>query len=111
MAAPDIKSDDIVSHIDIDLYSQSGNPCIYAKQYDQNARWIEATIWDNGASYEVPADWGVTFNGTKPDGNPIVNPAINYNGKLYYRLTQETTASYGTYDVEFRLYIMPKLYY
>jgi hypothetical protein len=100
----DIKVDDIVYEIDLDFKNKShGNPVI-AKQYDQNTIWIVATLWDGGSLYEVPPDYGAVFCATKPDGNELANTAYIENGKIYYKITQQTTTKDGSFYAEFRLY-------
>jgi hypothetical protein len=89
--------------IDIDLYNRTGFPTAPIKQYDENARWIIVTLWDNGTEYIIPSGTIAQFAMTKPSGKGILNPCIIENNKIYYQITLQSTTESGNIDAEFRL--------
>lgn len=97
-------NDDLLYEIDLDLHNKALFPSVPIKQYDQNAGWIVATIWDNGSEYIIPNGTVAQFACTKPiSGLGILNAAIIENNKIYYKITLQTTVEQGNPEAEFRL--------
>jgi len=46
-----IKEDDIVYEIDVDFHSKKKMETVPTKQYDENSRWIVASVWKDRRLY------------------------------------------------------------
>lgn len=57
-----------ISYINIDIIETTMPPRVYAKQYDEDGRWIYATVTENGAEYPIPDGAYAVFSAAKPDG-------------------------------------------
>jgi hypothetical protein len=99
-----ITENDVVYYIDVDFYNRKHYEVVYAKQYDENARYIVATVWKDGQEYHLPSNAVVHFACTKPDRTGVLNQCEIQNGKIIYRITDQTTIKYGRFKAEFRVY-------
>jgi hypothetical protein len=95
---------DIIYEIDVDLHGITNMPTVYAKQYDENARYIVATVWNDGNVYTIPEGTTAIFACTKPDGKGVANPCTIENNKIIYEITLQTTIVHGSFGAEFRLF-------
>lgn len=95
---------DIIYNIDIDIHHKILIPTISAKQYDENARYLVFTVWDNGQPYVIPEGTTVMFCTTKPDLHGVANACEIINGKVVYKLTLQTTIIHGNFPAELRFY-------
>lgn len=69
---------------------------VYAKQGDNESRYVRVALTDNGADY-IPTGVQANFRARKPDGTMIYNPAvINADGTVTLELTGQTLAAAGT---------------
>lgn len=69
----------VISNINIDLIEPAIPPRVYAKQYDEDSRWIYATITQNGAEYEIPSGAYAVFAAAKPDGTFAIYDSNDQN--------------------------------
>lgn len=95
---------DIIYDIDVDFYSRNHFDTVYAKQYDENNRWIRATVWKNGEVYTIPTNAIAVFTCTKRDGYGIYNECQIVNNQILYPISLQTTILDGNINAEFRLY-------
>ena len=100
-----IAPEDIVYDINLDLQQKGQLETIDPRQYDTNTRFIRATIWNNGIQYPITSNVTIAFVCTKPDGLGIYNEAgIDNQGRIIYKITEQTTAKEGSFKADFRLY-------
>lgn len=86
----------ITQNITLDLSKQTPMQYVYAKQGDNESRYVRVTLTDNGTVY-IPAGVQANFRARKPDGTMIYNPTvINEDGTLTLELTGQTLAAAGT---------------
>lgn len=69
----------VISYINVDLIEPSSPPRVYAKQYDEDGRWIYATITQNGAEYDIPSGAYAVFAAAKPDGTYAIYDSNEQN--------------------------------
>jgi len=96
--------EDIIYNIDVDFHSLRQMETVYSKQYDENTRWIVATVWKDGGIYTIPDGSLAYFACTKPKGLGIFNPCTIIDNKIHYEITLQTTIESGSFGAEFRLY-------
>ena len=94
-----------VHDINLDLHDEGYVEEVPLVQYDANKVYVRATIWNNGVRYSVPSTSIIALVATKPDNNGLFNQAgIDSEGRIIYKVTDETTSMYGNFDAQFRLY-------
>lgn len=90
--------------INID-FKESNFISIPVEQYDKDSAYIEATLYDGGSPYIIPAGSTASFGGTKPSSHIILETAIIENNKVYYKISEQCTVKEGDYPVKFTLYL------
>ena len=96
--------EDIIYEIDVDIHNKNKFESVYTKQYDENSRWIIASLYDNGSEYTIPVNTIAYFSATKPDNTGIFNECQIVDNKILYPISLQTTIKDGKFDAEFRLY-------
>lgn len=95
----------LISHlIDLD-FKQSSFCSIPVEQYDKDSACIEATLYDNGSSYNIPIGTTASFGGTKPSSHIVLETATIENNKIYYKISEQCTVKEGDYPVKFTLHL------
>ena len=69
----------ITNPITLDVARSNSYICLLAKQFDENSRFLIATLTNNGAPMIIPAGAAVTLRATRPDGEPVAVPGIINN--------------------------------
>lgn len=64
-------ANEIITDVNLDLYSPTDYQLIYAQQGDIDSRYLRFTIWDDGEPYIFPKDMEVNLFGERPDGAAI----------------------------------------
>lgn len=100
-----VPSNVIPYRIDIDITREHEIETVFTKQYDTETRYIIATIYRDGELYPVLPTDNIHFACTKPDGFGVLNLCgIDLNGSIVYAITEQTTAMYGVFNAEFKIY-------
>lgn len=95
----------IIYDIDIEIHKPVERPTVYTKQYDSNTRFIVATVYNDGEQYILTTSDTIHFACTKPDGFGIDNECgIDNEGRIVYKITDQTSAKDGQFPAEFRIY-------
>lgn len=69
----------ITNPITLDVARSNSYICLLAKQFDENSRFLIATLTNNGKPMIIPAGATVTLRATRPDGEPVAVPGIINN--------------------------------
>ena len=69
----------ITNPITLDVARSNSYICLLAKQFDENSRFLIATLTNNGEPMIIPAGAAVTLRATRPDGEPVAVPGIINN--------------------------------
>lgn len=94
----------ITTKINLD-FGKKGFPVkVWAKQGDQETRFVEITPLDNDQAYTLEAGITARFQATKPDGTTIFDNCTISAGKIIAELTAQTLAVYGIVRAEIGLY-------
>ena len=64
-------ANEIITDVNLDLYSPTDYQLIYAQQGDIQSRYLKFTIWDEGEPYVFPKDMEAYLLGERPDGCAI----------------------------------------
>ena len=95
----------IIYDIDIEIHKPVERPTVYTKQYDSNTRFIVAKVYNDGEQYILTTSDTIHFACTKPDGFGIDNECgIDTEGRIIYKITDQTSAKDGQFPAEFRIY-------
>ena len=86
-------------------FKESNFISIPVEQYDKDSAYIEATLYDGGSPYIIPAGSTASFGGTKPSSHIILETAVIENNKVYYKISEKCTVKEGDYPVKFTLYL------
>lgn len=70
-------ANEIITDVDLDLYSPTQYQLIYAQQDDINSRYLRFTIWYDGDVYVFPKDMEAYLFGERADGIAIAKKIIN----------------------------------
>ena len=89
--------------IDIDIHNITKFEKIYAKQYDKESRYVEATLFNSGDSYTIPLGATAIFGCKKRSTKIVESPATIQDNKVYYRLEEQVTAVDGEVEAEITL--------
>lgn len=94
----------ITTTIHLDFAKDPVQNYVFAKQGDQETRFVEVIPLDNGTPYTI--DVGVTarVGATKPDGTTVLDDCTITDGKIYVELTAQMLAVAGTLIAEVGLY-------
>lgn len=88
--------DKLITEISIDLYGETKEYLVSAKQNDKNTRQIRVTLLNNGVPYEIPSDCVLIINIKKPDGKYVYNQCYSENNVVVVDLTNQMLAASGT---------------
>ena len=77
---------------------------VWAKQGDQETRFVEITPLTDGVVYTLPVGITARFQATKPDGTTIFDNCTISDGKITAELTAQTLAVAGYVIAEIGLY-------
>lgn len=88
--------DKLITEISIDLYGETKEYLVSAKQNDKNTRQIHVTLLNNGVPYELPSDCVLIINVKKPDGKYVYNQCYSENNVVIIDLTNQMLAASGT---------------
>lgn len=85
-----------IREIMLDIDRKSAFQVLYAKQGDNDSRFIKITMTKNGEKIMPGSGDTAAFNGLKPDGNSFINEAvINDDGTITVELTDQVLAVDG----------------
>lgn len=91
--------------ISLDFGQKSAYPVsVWAKQGDQETRFVEITPLDKGVAYTIEAGVTARLQATKPDGTTILDNCTISDGKITAELTAQVLAVSGFVIAEIGLY-------
>ena len=94
----------ITTKINLD-FGKKGFPIhVWAKQGDQETRFVEITPLDKDQAYTLEPGITARFQATKPDGTTIFDNCTISDGKITAELTAQTLAVAGIVVAEIGLY-------
>lgn len=88
--------DKLITEISIDLYGETKEYLVSAKQNDKNTRQIHVTLLNNGVPYVIPQDCVLIVNVKKPDGKYVYNQCYSENNVVIVDMTNQMLAASGT---------------
>lgn len=91
-------SDRIVHHTYADFTDRLVPRPIHLVQYDMSLPIIAVTLYNDGQTYELPADVEVNIRWHKRDNNIVYNPALGCNDRrniVYFEITKQMTILEG----------------
>lgn len=94
----------ITQKINLDFGKKDFPIHVWAKQGDQETRFVEITPLDKGQAYTIEAGVTARFQATKPDGTTILDDCTISDGKITAELTAQVLAVAGFVVAEIGLY-------
>lgn len=94
----------IISSIYLDFGRSTLPITVFAKQYDQESRFVEVTPLNLGQPYTLEEGITARLQVTKADSTQVINDATITNGKIYAELTAQALAAEGVAVAEIALY-------
>ena len=94
----------IVSKIYLDFGRSTLPITVFAKQGDQESRFVEITPLNLGQPYELEEGTTARLQVTKADSTQVINDAEITDGKIYAELTAQALAAEGVAVAEIALY-------
>lgn len=94
----------ITQKINLDFGKKDYPIHVWAKQGDQETRFVEITPLDKGQAYTIEAGVTARFQATKPDGTTILDDCTIADGKITAELTAQVLAVAGFVVAEIGLY-------
>lgn len=94
----------IISSIYLDFGRSTLPITVFAKQYDQESRFVEVTPLNLGQPYTLEEGVTARLQVTKADSTQVINDATITNGKIYAELTAQALAAEGVAVAEIALY-------
>ena len=94
----------ITQKINLDFGKKDYPIHVWAKQGDQETRFVEITPLDKGQAYTIEAGVTARFQATKPDGTTILDNCTISAGKITAELTAQVLAVAGFVLAEIGLY-------
>lgn len=94
----------ITQKINLDFGKKDYPIHVWAKQGDQETRFVEITPLDKGQAYTIEAGVTARFQATKPDGTIILDDCTISDGKITAELTAQVLAVAGFVVAEIGLY-------
>lgn len=94
----------ITQKINLDFGKKDYPIHVWAKQGDQETRFVEITPLDKGQAYTIEAGVTARFQATKPDGTTILDNCTISAGKITAELTAQVLAVAGFVVAEIGLY-------
>lgn len=99
-------ANEIITDVNLDLYSPTDYQLIYAQQGDINSRYLRFKIWDEGEPYVFPKDMEVNLLGERPDGAAITKTIsdIDFNKNIItYLLDKDVICVSGIVNLRLTL--------
>ena len=100
-------ANEIITDVNLDLYSPTDYQLIYAQQGDIQSRYLKFTIWDEGEPYVFPKDMEAYLLGERPDGCAIAKKIIKdidfNNNKITYLIEKDVISVYGIVNLRLTL--------
>ena len=91
--------------IKIDIAKPNIPVVIYAKQHDKDTRKVEASLYNNGQAYTIPASASGQVNIAKPDGTGCYYDVDSMTeNKVTFTLVEQALAAAGTAKAEVSLF-------
>ena len=94
----------IVSKIYLDFGRSTLPITVFAKQGDQESRFVEVTPLNLGQAYTLEEGTTARLQVTKADSTQVINDAEISGGKIYAELTAQALAAEGVAVAEIALY-------
>lgn len=94
----------IISKIYLDFGRSTLPITVFAKQYDQESRFVEIAPLNLGQPYELEDGVTARLQVTKADSTQVINDATITDGKIYAELTAQALAAEGVAVAEIALY-------
>ena len=94
----------IISTIRLDFAQDTPPVFVFAKQGDQESRFVEIVPLNGGLPYTLEAGIDAKIGATKPDGTTVLNNCTISDGKIYAPLTAQTLAAFGIVKAEIGLF-------
>ena len=94
----------ITASITLDFGRDTFPVRVFAKQGDQESRFVEVIPLKLGQPLSIPAGTVARLGATKPDNTQILNDCTITDGKIYAELTEQMLSVSGTVIAEIGLY-------
>ena len=94
----------IITSINLDFAKDPNQEYVFAKQGDQETRFVEVVPFDNGTAYTLTGGITARVGATKPDGTTVLDDCTITDGKIYVELTAQMLAVAGILTAEVQLY-------
>ena len=94
----------ITTTINLDFAKDASQEYVFAKQGDQETRFVEVIPFDNGQAYTLTGGITARVGATKPDGTTVLDDCTISGGKIYVELTAQMLAVAGILTAEVQLY-------
>jgi len=94
----------ILQTISLDFGRDTLPITVFAKQYDQNSRFVQISPLNCGQTYTLESGITARLQLTKPDGHTVINDATISNNIITAELTAQVLAVEGTAVAEIGLY-------
>lgn len=94
----------IITSINLDFGRDTFPIYVFAKQGDQESRFVEIVPLNNGQSYVLEDGITARIGCTKPDGTTVLNNCTITDGKIYAELTSQILAVHGLVTADIGLY-------
>lgn len=94
----------IISKIYLDFGRSTLPITVFAKQYDQESRYVEIVPLNSGQPYALESGTVARLQVTKADGTQVINEATIDGGEIYAELTAQALAAEGVAVAEIGLY-------
>lgn len=94
----------ITTTINLDFAKDASQEYVFAKQGDQETRFVEVIPFDNGQAYTLTAGITARVGATKPDGTTVLDNCTITDGHIFVELTAQMLAVPGIMVTEVQLY-------
>ena len=94
----------ITTTINLDFAKDASQEYVFAKQGDQETRFVEVIPFDNGQAYTLTAGITARVGATKPDGTTVLDDCTITDGHMFVELTAQILAVPGIMVTEVQLY-------
>ena len=94
----------ITTKINLDFAKDPSQEYVWAKQGDQETRFVEVIPFDNGQAYTLTGGITARVGATKPDGTTVFDDCTISGGHIIVELTAQMLAVAGILVAEVQLY-------
>lgn len=94
----------ITTKINLDFAKDPSKEYVWAKQGDQETRFVEVIPFDNGQAYTLTGGITARVGATKPDGTTVLDDCTISGGHIIVELTAQMLAVAGILVAEVQLY-------